>query len=61
MALPVVTMPKETQNAIKLFMELQTMRSIFDPGDLPAGIDFLLNQLIHETDHVINIRKELNL
>lgn len=54
-------MPKKTQNAVKLFMELQTMRSSFDPGDLPAGIDFLLNQLIYETDHVINIRKELNL
>lgn len=51
----------KTQNAIKLFMELQTVRSLFDPGDLPSGIDFLLNQLIYETDHVINIRKELNL
>ena len=61
MALPVVTMPKKTQNAVKLFMELQTMRSLFDPGDLPSGIDFLLDQLIYETDHVINIRKERNL
>lgn len=54
-------MPKKTQNAIKLFMSLQDVRSIFDPGDLPIGIDFLLNQLIYETDHVISIRKELNL
>lgn len=50
-----------TQNAIKLFMELQTMRSIFDPGTLPESLDTALNDLIAKADETITIRKELNL
>lgn len=49
-----------TQNAIKLFMELQTMRSIFDPGALPESLYTGLNDLIAKADLTITIRKDMN-
>lgn len=56
----VVIMPRKTQNAIKLFMELQTMRSIFDPGILPESLDTGLNDLMAKADLTITIRKDMN-
>lgn len=50
----------KTQNAIKLFMELQTMRSIFDPGALPESLDTGLNDFIAKADETITIRKDMN-
>lgn len=51
----------KTQNAIKLFMELQTMRSSFDPGALPESLDTGLNDLIAKADETITIRKDMQL
>lgn len=54
-------MSRTTQNAKKLFMHLQDVRSFFDPAELPQGCEQGLDQLITNTKEIINTREEMGI
>ena len=51
-------MSRETQNSIKLFMEIQSMRSFFDADDLPWSVEKLLNAFIYDLRTTIETREK---
>ena len=51
----------KTQNAIKLFMSLQDLKGSFDPGELPRSLERLLDNILHATNDIIQIRKDMGI